>query len=646
MSSDNAAIAERLERVRGAARPRGLELLQRPRLPARGRADPVAARAGRGARARPGGCASCAGSGRDRGAAARARRDGRDRRAATSSSARSSRSSSPSAASSGSSPQRAVAIGRALGVADGRRAARGGRGRAARGRPGHRAEDRGEAARRARARAEPRAAARPAAEPRAGARRRRSPTRSAARSRGDPRRWRDVSSGSPSSSRRRGRSRARPLRDAAADRLGRRARRRRRASASRSRECRSRSSSRRPSASARELVRATGSRRVRRGARPTAGRARRGRRLRALGLPFVPAGAARGAVRRRAAGARRARTDPRRPARPHDVVGRQGDGARDGPRPRASSATSTSRSATTRATCASSPASTPTTSAARPRRSRRRTSSWRRSASCAGSSATSSPTARSTSPTTSSPSSTGCRRACTPASGSRATRAHEAGGRGAAAPGRPLPQPSEGADHQPPPGERPRPRAGVRGCARRRDGVEVNGLPDRLDLRDEHVRLAIEAGVPIVCSTDAHSMRGLGNMRLVGGDRAARLGDGRRRAQHAAAGGAIGSLARATVVVVLHVAGRIARRGRRSTSAEASRDAAAAPASRFSTGRSPSTVWSPRSKDLRRNRCLSLLMRFMSGGYRPACPLVDHSAGRTSASAERLDDAADRCAPR
>jgi DNA polymerase (family 10) len=44
--------------------------------------------------------------------------------------------------------------------------------------------------------------------------------------------------------------------------------------------------------------------------------------------------------------------------------------------------------------------------------------------------------------------------------------------------------------------------------------LEVNGLPDRLDLRDEHVRLAVEAGVPIVCSTDAHSVRGLGNMRL------------------------------------------------------------------------------------------------------------------------------------
>jgi DNA polymerase (family 10) len=42
--------------------------------------------------------------------------------------------------------------------------------------------------------------------------------------------------------------------------------------------------------------------------------------------------------------------------------------------------------------------------------------------------------------------------------------------------------------------------------------LEVNGLPDRLDLRDEHVRLAVEAGADIVCSTDAHSTRGLGNM--------------------------------------------------------------------------------------------------------------------------------------
>ena len=44
--------------------------------------------------------------------------------------------------------------------------------------------------------------------------------------------------------------------------------------------------------------------------------------------------------------------------------------------------------------------------------------------------------------------------------------------------------------------------------------VEVNGLPDRLDLRDENVRLALDAGVPITVSTDAHSTRGLDNMRL------------------------------------------------------------------------------------------------------------------------------------
>jgi DNA polymerase (family 10) len=44
--------------------------------------------------------------------------------------------------------------------------------------------------------------------------------------------------------------------------------------------------------------------------------------------------------------------------------------------------------------------------------------------------------------------------------------------------------------------------------------LEVNGLPDRLDLRDEHVGMAIDAGVAITCSTDAHSVHGLGNMRL------------------------------------------------------------------------------------------------------------------------------------
>ncbi len=44
--------------------------------------------------------------------------------------------------------------------------------------------------------------------------------------------------------------------------------------------------------------------------------------------------------------------------------------------------------------------------------------------------------------------------------------------------------------------------------------LEVNGLPDRLDLSGEHVREAIRAGLRVVCSTDAHSVRGLENMHL------------------------------------------------------------------------------------------------------------------------------------
>ncbi len=44
--------------------------------------------------------------------------------------------------------------------------------------------------------------------------------------------------------------------------------------------------------------------------------------------------------------------------------------------------------------------------------------------------------------------------------------------------------------------------------------LEVNGLPDRLDLRDVYVRQVLAAGVKVVCSTDAHSIRGLSNMEL------------------------------------------------------------------------------------------------------------------------------------
>jgi DNA polymerase (family X) len=51
-------------------------------------------------------------------------------------------------------------------------------------------------------------------------------------------------------------------------------------------------------------------------------------------------------------------------------------------------------------------------------------------------------------------------------------------------------------------------------CVETGTALETNGLPDRLDLKDEHIRRAIEAGVAIVASTDAHSTRGLGNIVL------------------------------------------------------------------------------------------------------------------------------------
>lgn len=44
--------------------------------------------------------------------------------------------------------------------------------------------------------------------------------------------------------------------------------------------------------------------------------------------------------------------------------------------------------------------------------------------------------------------------------------------------------------------------------------LEVNGLPDRLDLSGANARAAVEAGVPLVVSTDAHSIAGLANMEL------------------------------------------------------------------------------------------------------------------------------------
>jgi len=44
--------------------------------------------------------------------------------------------------------------------------------------------------------------------------------------------------------------------------------------------------------------------------------------------------------------------------------------------------------------------------------------------------------------------------------------------------------------------------------------LEVNGLPDRLDLSALHVREALAAGVQLVLNSDAHSERGLDNVEL------------------------------------------------------------------------------------------------------------------------------------
>ena len=82
-------------------------------------------------------------------------------------------------------------------------------------------------------------------------------------------------------------------------------------------------------------------------------------------------------------------------------------------------------------------------------------------------------------------------------------------------PSRALPQPSDGPAHQPPAGER---RSTSSACStsrsRKASRSRSTASPAALDLRGEHVRDAIRAGVRIVCSTDAHSVRGLGNMTL------------------------------------------------------------------------------------------------------------------------------------
>src|SRR5262249_45861510 len=62
-------------------------------------------------------------------------------------------------------------------------------------------------------------------------------------------------------------------------------------------------------------------------------------------------------------------------------------------------------------------------------------------------------------------------------------------------------------------------------CIETGTAIETNGLPDRIDLSAELVRRAIAAGVTITASTDAHSVRGLANMRLA-------IGTARRGGAH------------------------------------------------------------------------------------------------------------------
>lgn len=51
-------------------------------------------------------------------------------------------------------------------------------------------------------------------------------------------------------------------------------------------------------------------------------------------------------------------------------------------------------------------------------------------------------------------------------------------------------------------------------AARTGTALEINCFPDRMDLRDEHVRFAIERGVTLTVDTDAHSPRDLDNLRF------------------------------------------------------------------------------------------------------------------------------------
>ena len=44
--------------------------------------------------------------------------------------------------------------------------------------------------------------------------------------------------------------------------------------------------------------------------------------------------------------------------------------------------------------------------------------------------------------------------------------------------------------------------------------LEINGFPNRLDLRDDLVRMALEYGVKFVINTDAHQVEQMNNMKF------------------------------------------------------------------------------------------------------------------------------------
>jgi DNA polymerase (family 10) len=53
----------------------------------------------------------------------------------------------------------------------------------------------------------------------------------------------------------------------------------------------------------------------------------------------------------------------------------------------------------------------------------------------------------------------------------------------------------------------------VEAAARTGTMMEINGNPNRRDLNEGHAKLAAEAGVRIVCNTDAHGTDTLSNIK-------------------------------------------------------------------------------------------------------------------------------------